>query len=50
MAKGTICIAGDSILNEIDGSLHSQKRLVKVGQLSEATITDMYHYLKPIFK
>ena len=28
--EGTICIAGDSILNEIDGSLLSQKRLVKV--------------------
>ena len=48
--EGTICIAGDSILNGIDGSLLSQKRLVKVRQFPGATITDMYDHLKPILK
>ena len=48
--EGTICIAGDSILNEINGSLLYQKRLVKVRQFLEATITDMYDHLKPILK
>ena len=48
--EGTICIAGDSILNGIDGSLLSQKRLVKVRQFPEATITDRYDHLKPILK
>ena len=48
--EGTICIAGDSILNGIDGSLLSQKRLVKVRQFPGATITDLYDCLKPILK
>ena len=48
--EGTICIAGDSILNGIDGSLLSQKRLEKVRQFPAAIITDMYNYLKPILK
>ena len=48
--EGTICIAGDSILNGIDGSLLSQKRLVKVRQFPGATITDLYDRLKPILK
>ena len=39
--EGTICIAGDCILNEIDGSLQSQKRLVKIRRFPEATITDI---------
>ena len=46
----TICIAGDFILNGIDGSLLSQKPLVKVRQFAGATITDMYDHLKPILK
>ena len=40
-------IAGDSTLNRIDGSLLSQKRLVKVRQFLGVTITDMYDHLKP---
>ena len=47
---GTICIAGDSILNGIDGSLLSQKRLVKVKLFPGPTITDMYDHLKLILK
>ena len=38
--KGAICIAGDSILNGIDGSLLSRKRLVKVRQFTGATMTE----------
>ena len=48
--EGAICIVGDSILNGIDGSLLSQKQLVKVRQFSGAAITDMYDHLKPILK
>ena len=48
--EGTICIAGDSILNGVDGSLLSQKRLMKVRQFPAATITDMYDHLTPILK
>ena len=43
-------MAGDSILNGIDGSLLSQKRLVKVRQFPGATISDMHDHLKPILK
>ena len=49
-SEGYICIAGDSILNGIDGSLPSQKRLVKVRQFLGAAITDMYDHLKTILK
>lgn len=48
--NGTICIAEDSMLNAIDESLLSQKRLVEVRQFPEAAIADMYDYLKPTFK
>ena len=47
-SEGYICIAGDSILNRVDGSLPSQKRLVKVRQFLGAAITDMYDHLKTI--
>ena len=49
-SEGSICIAGDSILNGIDGRLPSQKQLVKVSQFPEAAITDMYDHLKTILK
>lgn len=38
------------MLNAIDESLLSQKRLVEVRQFPEAAIADMYDYLKPNFK
>ena len=38
------------MLNAIDESLLSQKRLVEVRQFPEAAIADMYDYLKPTFK
>ena len=38
------------MLNGIDASLLSQKRLVKVRQSAGATITDMYDHLKPLLK
>ena len=44
---GTICIASDCILNGVDESLFSQKRLVKTRQFPGATITHMYDHLKP---
>ena len=48
--EGTICIVGEFILNGIDGSLLSQKRLVIVRQFPGATTTDMYDHLKPSLK
>ena len=36
-SEGTICIAGDSILNKTDGSLLSQKGLVKVSFWQQLT-------------
>ena len=50
MAKGTIYLAGDTILKRIYGSLLSQKPLVKVRQFSGATITDMYDHFKANFR
>ena len=49
-SEGTICIVGEFILNGIDGSLLSQKRLVIVRQFPGATTTDMYDHLKPSLK
>ena len=49
-AEGTIRIVGDSIWNGIDGSLVSQKRLVKVRQFPGAKFTYMYDHLKSILK
>ena len=46
----SICIAGNSILNEIDGSLLPQRWLVKVRQFPGTIITDMDDYIKPILK
>ena len=44
--EGTICLAGHSILNGTDGSLLSQKQLVKVRQFPGATIADIYANLE----
>ena len=41
LPDGSICIAGDCILNGTDRSLLSQKQLVKVRRFPEATITDI---------
>ena len=43
-------LAGDSISNGGDGSLLSQKRLVKARQFPGETITDMNDHWKPILK
>ena len=37
-------------MNGVDGSLLSQKQLVKVKQFPGETVTDMYDHLKPISK
>ena len=44
--KGTICIAGDSIVSD----LLSQKLKVKVKSFSGANVRDMHDNLKPILR
>ena len=48
--KGTVCVAGDSILNRMDEKLLSRKRIVNVTPFSEAVISNMYDLLKPVLK
>ena len=46
--KGTICIAGDSVISGLQPGLLSQKRRVKVKSFSSANVRDMRNNIKPI--
>ena len=46
--KGTICIAGDSILSGLQPGLLFRKRKVKVKTFSGANVRDMHDNIKPI--
>ena len=48
--KGTICIAGDSIVLGLQPGLLSQKRKVKVKSFSGTNVTDMHDNIKPILR
>ena len=48
--KGTICIAGDSIVSGLQTGLLSQKRKVKVTRFSGANFRDMHNNIKPILR
>ena len=48
--KGTIVIAGDSILTGIEQKRTSGNRSIKVGNFPATTTHDMYDYLKPLLK
>ena len=45
--KGTICIAGHSILSDLQPGLLSRKRKVKVKSFSGANVRDMHDNIKP---
>ena len=46
--KGTICMAGDSIVKGLQPGLLSQKRKVKVKSFSGAIVRDMGDNIRPI--
>ena len=46
--KGTICIAGDSIVSGFQPGLLSQKQKVKVKSFSGVNVRDMHDNIKPI--
>ena len=46
--KGTICIAGDSIVSGLQPGLLSQKRKIKVKSFSDVNVRDMDSKRKPI--
>ena len=46
--KGTICIAGDSVVSGLQLGLLSQKRKIKVESFSDVNIRDMDDKRKPI--
>ena len=48
--KGTICIAGDSILSGLQPGLLSRERKVKVKTFSGANVRDMHDNIKPILR
>ena len=48
--KGTICIAGDSIVLGLQPGLLSQKRKVKVKRFPGANVRDMHDNIKPILR
>ena len=48
--KGTICIAGDSIVSGLQPGLISRKRKVKVKSFSGANGRDMHDNIKPILR
>ena len=48
--RGTICIAGDSILSGLQPGLLSRKRKVKVQSFSGANVGDMHDNIKPILR
>ena len=48
--KGTICVAGDSIVSGMQPCLLSQKCKVKVKSFSGANVRDMHDNIKPILR
>ena len=48
--KGTICIAGDSVVSGLQPGLLSQKHKVKVKSFSCANVRDMHDNIKPILQ
>ena len=48
--KGTICIAGNSILSGLQPGLLSQKRKFKVKSFSGVSVRDMHDNAKPILR
>ena len=50
LPKGTICVAGDSIVSGLQPGLLSPKRKVKVKTFSGANVRDMHGNIKPILR
>ena len=48
--KGTICIAGDSVVSGLQPGLLSQKHKVKVKSFSGANVRNMHDNIKPILR
>ena len=48
--KGTMCIAGDSVVSGLQPGLLSQKHKVKVKSFSGANVRDMHDNIKPILQ
>ena len=48
--KGTVCVAGESVLNAMNENLLFWRKITKVRPFSGAMVRAMYDLLKPILK